>query len=214
MSERISGCVFCADLDQIVYRTDDLFVLPDLAPLVDGHALICARAHYPSVADLPESSARELDRLCDRVRSLYLREYGAYAMFEHGRTGHCLRRRPEERICHHMHVHVLPLPGDLVTASGLGQRIRSESWLDVLDLGRDTDGYAVVESVDAGRYFFPVTHDLAPHYLRSRAAELLGDPTLADWEAQLDRGTDPERAARNRERLRDLLSEAPLAPAR
>lgn len=207
MTQRVPGCVFCADLDQVLWRGDGLYILPDISPLVDGHALICAVRHHPSAADLPTAEARELDLVCERLRSGYLREYGTFAMFEHGRTGHCLRRRPEERICHHMHVHVLPLPGDLVAASGFGQHSTWRRWADVADLGRDTDGYAVVESVDSGRYFFPVTHALAPHYLRSRAADLVGDPTLADWERRADLPPDSERLRDNRERLCSVLSE-------
>lgn len=213
MTERVRGCLFCADLDEVLWRGDGMYILPDIAPIVDGHALICAVRHHPSAADLPAAETDELNRICEGLRAGYLREYGAFAMFEHGRTGHCLRRRPEERICHHVHVHVLPLPGDLVAASGFGQRTSWRGWADVAELGGDTDGYAVVESAGSGRFFFPVTHDLAPHYLRSRAAELVGDPALADWERRAELSPDPARLRRTRQRLRSVLSELPHRPS-
>jgi diadenosine tetraphosphate (Ap4A) HIT family hydrolase len=155
----------------------------DIAPLMEGHVLLCTDAHYPSAADVPGEIAAELDEACERLREVYLREYGAFMIFEHGRTGHCVRRHPGERMCHHVHLHLLPLAADLSALVGLGQRTGWGKWSDVRALVGDLDGYVAVDSAGSGRQLFPVTHGLAPHYLRTVVAELLGQPDAADWES-------------------------------
>ncbi|MEV0135507.1 hypothetical protein AB0H83_44540 [Dactylosporangium sp. NPDC050688] len=211
VSERVNGCVFCQDLDTVLWRGEQFFIVPDIAPLAAGHALICSVGHYPSAADLPATAARELDDIYDRLHGAYLDRYGAFTMFEHGRTGHCLRRRPTERICHHTHIHLLPVAGDLIATLGLGQRAPWRTWSDVGDLGRDTDGYAVLETVASGRQFFPISHDLAPHYLRTRTTELIGTPHRADWEAVLSTADNTERLRDSRRALVDLVDGLTLA---
>ncbi|MEU0479230.1 hypothetical protein ABZ260_08630 [Streptosporangium sp. NPDC006013] len=209
MTERIDGCVFCRDLDTILWRGEGLFALPDFAPLTTGHALICTVDHYPSAADLPKTLSQELDEVTERLRELYLNRFGAFTMFEHGRTGHCLRLNPAERICHHTHIHLLPLRGDLVLASGLTQRTAWRCWSDVAAYGCDTEGYAIIETTTSGRQFFPISHELMPHYLRSRAAELLGMPNNADWEQRVGLLANTELLKESRTILTELLGSLP-----
>src|SRR5207248_1284040 len=206
MTGTVAECVLCQPSELTFWRGENLTVLLDPAPLVEGHTLISTSEHYPSAADIPGTVAAELDAACDWLRCLYEAEFGAYTLFEHGRTGHCLRRSPEERICHHMHVHVLPLPGDLTEELTLGQRARWSVWSDVAALGDEIDGYVVTETAGSGRYFYPVTRALPPHYLRTRAAGLAGDTGLADWEQAIGRPASREAVRRGRARLHGRLT--------
>ncbi|MET0416950.1 MAG: hypothetical protein ABW022_13110 [Actinoplanes sp.] len=195
-----ADCVFCQPSDLAVWRSDDLWMLLDPAPLTEGHALICSVGHYPSAADLTAGMAGTLERACAWARDLYLEEYGTFALFEHGRTGHCVRRSPQEQICHHAHVHVLPLPGDLAEHIPLSQSTRWDTWPGVATLAGELDGYLVLET-GSGRRFYPITRPLAPHFLRTEAAKLIGDETLADWEQVLREPAARAKVERARTRL-------------
>lgn len=174
--------MFCKLVERAVWRTDGLYLLLDTAPVAPGHALIVSRDHYMSAADMPAETIDELDKAWQRLRSEYLIRYGQFAMFEHGRTGHCVRLSGSERMCDHMHVHVLPLSGDLAEHVEADQRTQWDSWHDVTELASDLEGYMVVYTEASGKSFWPVTTELPSHYLRTKAAELLGQPALADWE--------------------------------
>jgi diadenosine tetraphosphate (Ap4A) HIT family hydrolase len=193
--------VLCSEKGAAVWQGDHFYVLLDVAPIVEGHALICSYEHYPSAADLPAELVGELDELCGRLQAFYAREYRTFTLFEHGRTGHCVRHSPAERACNHLHVHVLPLPSDLTERIGLGQRTTWRSWCDVGVLGADVDGYVAVQTPAAGRCFYPVLRTLPSHYLRTRAAELTGSPEVADWEAVVGNGSRPTLVERARERF-------------
>jgi len=208
MTGTVKECLLCQPSDLTFWRGDNLAVLLDPAPLVEGHALIYTSSHYPSAADIPGDVAAELDAVCDWLRVLYQKEFGAFTLFEHGRTGHCLRRSPEERICHHTHVHVVPLPGDLVGELTLGQRVGWRLWSDVARLADEIDGYVAVETATSGRYFYPVTRTLAPHFLRTRAAHLAGDPGRADWEQSVGWPSSRNMVTSARARLDGLLASA------
>lgn len=206
MTELAVDCIFCESTAPPVWTGHSVYLLLDVAPLVEGHALVCSRDHLPSSGDVPPDVARELDNVSARLRSIYLKEYGAFTMFEHGRTGHCIRHRPEERACNHLHVHVLPLPGDLLAEVGLSQRVEWTSWAEVGELAQDIDGYVLVETVAAGRLFFPVARTLEPHYLRTRAATVIGDPDAGDWERRAGEPAMLRLVERGRDRLAARLA--------
>lgn len=186
MTDMIDGCLFCNRTEGVLLRTDNLFVQLDDAPLVEGHVLVMPERHFPSIADMPRELADDFDLVCERLSRIYHDEYGDFMLFEHGRTGHCIRRNPGERICHHAHVHVLPLPAEMVDRVSVGQRTAFTSWAEVAELAGDIEGYLVAGAGGStDRYFYPVTRPLPSHYLRTVAAEFVGDVELADWEQML-----------------------------
>lgn len=176
-------CVFCQPNDRTVWEGHGLAICSDPAPLAPGHLLIYTQEHHPSAADVGSELAARVDDLERVVGELVCDEYGDYIVFEHGRTGHCLRSRPGERMCHHVHVHIIPGRLDIGSLVLLGQRTRVESWVDVVEQGSDTDGYVVVGRGKDGKSFYPVAQPLPPHYLRSVIAEASEIPEMADWEA-------------------------------
>jgi diadenosine tetraphosphate (Ap4A) HIT family hydrolase len=199
MTGREGGCLFCGERDNAIWHEDGFFLLLDIAPLTEGHALLISDEHYTSAADLPADLLDRLDRLCVWFREVYESTYETVTMFEHGRTGHCARRYPDEQVCNHMHIHLLPMAADLAPAIGVGQRTRWSTWRDLADLVADTDGYVLTDSPQSGRLVSPVMRSLAPHYLRSRAAELLGAEDRANWEREPRRGpAHPEVASAGR----------------
>jgi diadenosine tetraphosphate (Ap4A) HIT family hydrolase len=89
---------------RIVDESESFFVIPSVAPLVEGHLLIVPKRHITSLAQLPLAEKDELTTLttnvCDRVRDLW----SASVFFEHGigrgKAGGCGVQ--------HAHMHVVP----------------------------------------------------------------------------------------------------------
>ena len=206
MAERFNECVFCRSANSGLWRGANFYVLLDIAPMMEGHLLICSADHYPSAADLSAEAATELDTICAWLRSLYLHEYGVFTGFEHGRTGHCVRLTPDEHICHHAHIHVLPLAADLAGRIRLSQPTNWQDWRHVAELGEDLAGYLVIDSTVSGRVFYPVTRGLPPHYLRTEVGELIGAPERADWERAAALGASHRLVERTRRRLAGAMA--------
>lgn len=177
-------CVFCRSNPRRVWEEDGLAVCSDPAPLRQGHLLIYTTEHYPSAADMDAQAAERLDALEADLGKRICAEFGDYVLFEHGRTGHCLRSRPGERLCHHMHVHMIPGALDLRGYAGIAQEIGISSWRDVLALGSDVDGYVVIGNAHE-KVVAPLTRSLPPHHLRTVIARANATPDLADWELAL-----------------------------
>lgn len=205
-------CVFCQDNPRTVWEGEGLKVCSDPAPLAAGHLLIYAAAHFPSAADLTVDLANRMDDIEHKLGKAMVEKYGAYVLFEHGRTGHCIRSRPGERLCHHVHVHLIPCEvpplGELIP---LTQRRAIDSWSEVIDLGAETDGYVVIGGSGHPKQFLQVSHGLEPHYLRTVIATALQDPERADWEQfQGLPGAHAESAASHRH-VEELVNRAVVA---
>jgi diadenosine tetraphosphate (Ap4A) HIT family hydrolase len=183
------GCLFCDGRDKAIWAGAGFYLLLDVAPLIEGHSLLIPDDHYSCAADLPGELLDQLDELSAWFRRVYDDTYRTVTMFEHGRTGHCLRRHSNEQMCNHMHIHLLPMAEDITPQIGLGQRTRWSSWRELAAIAADADGYVLTDTPQSGRYVCPVTRSLVPHYLRSRAAEALGEEDRADWEELLRRGS-------------------------
>ena len=213
MSESLADCLFCNRTEFVVAATDDVFVQLDDAPIVEGHTLICPRLHYPSLADVPASVAASVSMAVRAVTETYEQLYGPTVLFEHGRTGHCVRRNPGERICHHAHLHIVPLDGELTSHIKIGQHVPFQDFADLPALAGDVEGYLLAGSSRQGHHFYPVIQPLGSHYLRTVAARAAGDEALADWEELMN----TERSVRLRvaagRRIGSTISEALVSPA-
>jgi diadenosine tetraphosphate (Ap4A) HIT family hydrolase len=207
MSEILTDCLFCTRAEKIVAETSSVFVQLDDAPIVEGHVIVCPRLHYPSMADVPTKVAQDADRLLDTVIDIYGRIYGPSVIYEHGRTGQCLRRNPGERICHHSHLHVMPMALDMPGRVELGQSAPFTSLTELAELAGDVEGYIVAGSSTFGRRYFPVTRPMESHYLRTLAATMAGVPDRADWEAHLFTDESKELQRRAQDQLADFQSE-------
>lgn len=186
MSHEHAPCRFCTlpDKDRIVFETKNFSVLMSLGPIVEGYALIVSREHYSCAAEIPSTLLGEFTQLVDLVQDTQRSVYGQSTIYEHGRSGACLAEGEGEDHCYHAHVHLVPMK----------HRIRARVMDDypILDLGDwpdlltyyETEGkpYLMVMD-DAGLGVIEDPQKLPRHYLRSVAAEILGEPHLGDWAA-------------------------------
>lgn len=115
---------------------DDLFLMPDVAPLVEGHLLLCTTQHHSCFGAYPKLQGPALPAAIEKVRRLLREAYGKpVLLFEHG----AVHPREAGGCVDHAHFHFLPF-ADPVRASvaqilGDGEPIAIEGLRKYQDAG-------------------------------------------------------------------------------
>jgi len=103
-----------ADFNPLLDQTDNLILIPDIAPLTEDHLLLISKLHVPSFSALPGEYFSEAELLFKRTL-LRMTEFHPEAeifVFEHG-VGYIDGQMVHCGACNrtdHAHIHVLPLP--------------------------------------------------------------------------------------------------------
>lgn len=178
------GCIFCESrLSKVLLSTNDFIVALDDFPLSEGHLLIFSKEHYGCGGELPKQTLADLVSLKNRVSSILHNIYGKVVFYEHGRAGHCVSFGPDERLCHHFHLHALPISEDISNdLDKQFQRIDMPSYSSIDRFFRKFGEYLFFENNDRKAMFYPVVDRIQPHLLRTLIADVLLRPERADWE--------------------------------
>jgi ATP adenylyltransferase len=112
----------------IIYKTPNFVVLPDIAPLVEGHLLIISLTHFLCFGNLPDDHFKEFEEIKDYITQLLTKTYTRHIFFEHGpalpkRAGCCID---------HAHIHCVPAETDL--SSTISNKLIKEKISSILDL--------------------------------------------------------------------------------
>jgi diadenosine tetraphosphate (Ap4A) HIT family hydrolase len=181
----LRGCVFCEPSPILLLAKTALFgICFDVVPLVKGHLIIHSFDHTPCGGELPPETFEELAAVRKSVRRLLEAHYGPVIMYEHGRAGHCVTQGPEHRLCHHFHLHCMPVAIDL--SKPLRRRFEQvpvARYEDLPELYDRYGDYLFFENTQQDMFLYPVEHEIEPHLLRTAVAEQVGNPHLADWRA-------------------------------
>lgn len=138
-----SKCMFCSEKYAHLYRllfgkfslnhlticrTPNFVVLPDIAPLVEGHLLIVSLTHFLCFGNLLDKHFKEFTELKDYITQLLTKTYTRPIFFEHGpalpkRAGCCIN---------HAHIHCVPSETDL--SSSISNKLIKERISSILDL--------------------------------------------------------------------------------
>lgn len=177
-------CIFCeVEFSKVLFSTENFIVALDDFPLTEGHLLIFSKEHYGCGGELPKTNLFDLISLKDKVSTLLREVYGKVIFYEHGRAGHCVSFSPDERLCHHFHLHALPLSQDI--SSNLDdqfQRLNMSSYASIDDFFNKFGEYLFFENNDKKAIFYPVVTEIESHLLRTLVANALQAPERADWE--------------------------------
>lgn len=179
------GCIFCeACHHKVLFSDEDFIVALDNFPLVEGHILIFSKIHYGCAGELPEQQLAKLTLLKSKVADLLVARYKKVAFYEHGRAGSCVSFGPDERLCHHFHLHALPI--DLDISVDLRKRFPQHKPVDdyrsMDNLFQKFGEYLYFEGYEREGCFYPVADAIPSHLMRTLIADALHDPGLADWE--------------------------------
>jgi diadenosine tetraphosphate (Ap4A) HIT family hydrolase len=180
-----SGCVFCAPNPQLMVSSGVNFgVCFDIAPLTPGHLILHSAEHHACAGELPAHHLAELIEIKQALAQMLRDTYGAVTFYEHGRAGHCLTDGPEHRLCHHFHLHAVPVEVDI--SGPLAQRFDriDATGVDQLpELYEQYGDYLYVESGDGKGSYFVVDRPIERHLLRTMISEAIGEPQRADWKS-------------------------------
>jgi diadenosine tetraphosphate (Ap4A) HIT family hydrolase len=159
----------------------------DAAPLMPGHIIIHSREHYGCAGELPFDDLAPVRRLADEWKQRIRAEFGSATVYEHGRAGHCLTDGPQERLCHHFHLHVVP--GDYDLHEVLAARFPAIPIPDYTSMNayhEQYGDYLFLETDDGRAVYYPVDHAIERHLMRTLIADRLGRPERADWSSYAD----------------------------
>ncbi|MFA6066744.1 MAG: hypothetical protein WC707_06200 [Candidatus Babeliaceae bacterium] len=178
------GCIFCeAKFNKILLSTENFIIALDDFPLTEGHLLIFSKEHHGCGGELPKKNLIDLIDLKNKVSSLLQQIYGKVSFYEHGRAGHCVSFGPDEIMCHHFHLHALPISCDIsITLDTEFQRCDIPSYQTIDDFFYKFGEYLFFENSQNKGAFYPVVNKIQSHLLRTMIAESLKAPERADWE--------------------------------
>jgi diadenosine tetraphosphate (Ap4A) HIT family hydrolase len=198
-----AGGILCGDRD--------FFVVPDLAPVAEGHLLLVTTAHWTCAGGYPERLWSAALRWRDHIAAVYRSAYGVgdVVVLEHGPA----RPQGAGSCIDHAHWHLLPgAPGvrEVVEGHGLTGAPASHGALrELIASGRS---YLLVEENGDGRVY-AVTRDLPGQFLRRAAVTAIAGADPAEgggWRWQEMFGLPDSR----RRFLTTLDALLPLAEAR
>lgn len=179
----LSTCIFCKPLSSLVIHSTPHFdLLMDVAPLLEGHLLICSKKHFSCAGMIDQELFPELLLLKKKARDCLEDLYGSVHFFEHGRAGHCIPSQKKDRCCHHFHLHALP--GKKTIRPRLLERfdeIPFHNYADIIQLHERYGEYLYYENSSRDAYFYPVAEEIEPHLLRTYLADVHKVPHRADW---------------------------------
>lgn len=187
ISQHQRECVFCNPQEALVLFENETFgVLLDPAPLLPGHLVIYSKAHIGCAAEITSTDSYGFVAARTWAIDCVGRRFGPATLYEHGRAGHCLMGRLEERLCHHFHLHCLPGDFDLrAELAGRFEAVTLRHFSDLPEAYEQYGDYLYVEAPSAPPTFFAADETVEPHLLRTLIARRLGAPHLADWSTYL-----------------------------
>lgn len=186
-----ASCRFCFRLDNggageeawntVLLATKNFVVVPSKGALVPGWLLVIPKAHQLSIADTPEESRAEFEHVLRVAGEAVHQRFGPPTVFEHGAA------RPGTAWgcgIDHAHLHLLPLPFDLVAATQRrlplvwNARVRPTS---ICSWGADGPYVALRgPTEDAWSVIHPET--IERQFVRRVIADELGTPDRYDYD--------------------------------
>jgi len=160
----------------ILYQTPNFIVVPDIAPIVEGHLLIISKKHYPCYGKLEQNYFHELIELKEKISKFLARHYQNPLFFEHGpavskHAGCCID---------HAHLHCLPINIDLTSSIYHKlHKIRINSIEEICKYSVQNISYLYYETNKKDKFIYPLSGDfsvLPSQYLRKVIASKLNLP--------------------------------------
>jgi diadenosine tetraphosphate (Ap4A) HIT family hydrolase len=163
-----------------IYRTANFVVVPDVAPLIEGHLLIIPKAHYLCYGAALQEHWQEFIELKATITCLLKRVYANCMFFEHGaaqefRAGNSID---------HAHLHCLPVSVDITTSTENERKWKKiDSLLELCTLSAENTAYLFYESASGEKFIHTLKKSkssLPSQYLRKAFADCL-DLKWWDW---------------------------------
>jgi len=86
-----------------IYENENFFSVFDIAPQVEGHALVISKKHFETTLDLPSSLGSEFLDCVKNTALKLMKRFGAEGFNVVNNTFECAGQ-----VVNHFHVHILP----------------------------------------------------------------------------------------------------------
>lgn len=181
------GCIFCEAKSHIIlFSSENFIVALDNFPLIEGHLLIFSKGHYGCAGEVPYEHLLELVELKEKTSRILADTYSNSSFYEHGRAGSCVSFGPDDRLCHHFHLHALPLPLSCDISIELNRRFKQQvnvpSYIAMGKLFQQFGEYLYFENNREQAIFYPIAENIPSHLMRTLISEALNYPERSDWE--------------------------------
>jgi len=180
-------CLLCQiDAELILFESENFFIACDPYPLAVGHIMIISKEHYSCSGELPEQLIKQCSQLANFVSNEIKHLFPSFRLicYEHGRAGACLSVPDTLGLCHHMHLHLLPISVNL--EESLSKIFSRKHLINFLEIGKFFHGYGeylYYKNSDDIPVFYPAEGvNVVPHLIRTLISIELGKPEYADWE--------------------------------
>lgn len=207
------NCVFCPEsrlelptkiglpgAASILWGDENLYLIPDIAPLVEGHLLLITTNHYICVGACPPKLVSAIESAQQQIRSLFQSAYSeSTVFFEHGPA----RSRAAGSCIDHAHWHCLPISLSLKKAMDQflksGQAASAESLSHLYLAGQS---YLYMEEGNQDGYVFPV--DVVPSQFFRQLITTLSGGQDWDWQTSCRRAESKDKHLLTLKRLLPL----------
>lgn len=199
----IGGCPFCKEhklelhekvgytqKETIIYEDENIYVIPDLSPICNGHYLIVPHKHYHSYSSCPEEVLQSLKKAMSYIMTdIYKSD--EVTVFEHG----AVFEGTGGSSIDHAHIHILLNEIDLIS-----QIDKEHLYIKKIPFTKEKfitmkgkQPYLLVGNKKYGTYLFTVDDTLPSQYLRKVSAECLGSTLDYNWRQCFDQNESLEK---------------------
>lgn len=169
----ICECFFCeerrfelnekigvASIDSIIYQDENVFITPDIAPVMEGHFLIVTKVHRNSFANTDDDTYLSLEKAKEFLR---INVFGGKKIlfFEHG----AVRENTAGSCIDHAHMHVIPILFDIdidgfIDAFVSSKKVKANK-RSIMKCAKEGQPYIFYEIDKDNAWYYPV--EKLPH---------------------------------------------------
>jgi len=180
-------CFLCHPDPALVYDSSESFLaLLGLGPLVEGYSLIASRAHIPSMFDLSDSQATELETFGATVQARLTKHWSPCVVTEHGRVGLCLESSgSHDEHCFHAHQLVFPGAPDFSSclSDSTFRPIEAQSFTQARAVAGHLTEYLYYQRSDGSALVGHAAGHQGRQFFRRAIAEMVLHPEWQSWQA-------------------------------
>ncbi len=176
------NCRLCKEYKQqknVVFESDNFFVVPSLGQIVEGYLLVCSKEHFIGIGHFPIKLLNELEQVQTRVKKALVKNYTKPIFFEHGpvtsnkKGGCCIE---------HAHLHAVPVDIDIldeITKNFKAKKIKG--FRALIKQVKKSTPYFYYENRQEEKYLFELFEPVPSQYLRRLIALKIGAKEKWNW---------------------------------
>ena len=152
---KLNEAIGIASYDSIIYEDENVFIMPDLDPVVKGHFLIVTKKHLSSSGSANNSTFASLVKAKEHMKNCVF-EGERILFFEHG----AVIKKMAGTCIDHAHIHVIPFPSAINIDAYISVFVPSEKSMADMDslvkCANENQPYIYYEVTGDTPWYYPV----------------------------------------------------------